>query len=172
MLDKIIDTSEKWIISVGLASATLLLFANVVARYLFDSGFTWVLEAVQYLFAWVVLVGSAYGTKEGVHLGIDIMVEKFSPANQKRMTLVALGCSLAFIVTVLVLSIRYTIKIYEWGDLSLDLQMPQWIPYLAIPVGLSLMTYHLVFVGIKLWKGEITRIHKKESDDYVGEIKE
>jgi C4-dicarboxylate transporter, DctQ subunit len=172
MLDRIIDTSERWIITVGLASATLLLFLNVVARYMFDSGFTWVLEAVQYLFAWVVLVGAAYGTKEGVHLGIDIMVEKFSPANQKRITLLALACSLSFVVTVLILSIRYTIKIYEWGDLSLDLQIPQWIPYLAIPVGLSLMTYHMINVGIKLWKGEITRIHKKEADDYVGEIQE
>ncbi|MBF0381201.1 MAG: TRAP transporter small permease [Magnetococcales bacterium] len=172
MLDRIIDTSEKIIITVGLASATLLLFANVVARYAFDSGFTWVLEAVQYLFAWVVLVGAAYGTKEGVHLGIDIMVEKFSPENQRRITLLALACSLGFVVTVLILSIRYTIKIYEWGDLSLDLQIPQWIPYLAIPFGLTLMTYHMVHVGIKLWKGEITRIHKKEADDYVGEIQE
>ncbi|MBF0447886.1 MAG: TRAP transporter small permease [Magnetococcales bacterium] len=172
MLDKIIDTIEKWIISIGLASATLLLFMNVVARYVFDGGFTWVLEAVQYMFAWVVLVGAAYGTKEGVHLGIDIMVEKFSPDNQKRITLVALGCSLIFVITVLVLSIQYTIKIYNWGDLSLDLEIPQWIPYLAIPVGLGLMTYHLIFVGIKLWKGEVSRIHKKEADDYVGGVSE
>ena len=41
---------------------------------------------------------------------------------------------LSFVVTVLVLSVEYRVRIYQWGDLTLDLQIPQWIPYVAIPV--------------------------------------
>lgn len=163
-LDLVISQLEQVIISTGMALATLLLFSNVVGRYVFDTGFTWVLEAVQYLFAWVVLVGSAYGIKHGAHLGIDILVVRFSIANQRRITLLALAISVAFVSAVLILSIQYTLLIYQWGDLSLDLRIPQWIPYLAIPVGLSLMLIHLCQIGIAIWQGKLKRIHKTWSD--------
>ena len=82
-LDHWLDLFEKFVITIGLATATLLLFTNVVLRYIFESGLTWALEAVQYLFAWVVLVGAAHGVKAGIHLGIDVLVEKFSVRVQR-----------------------------------------------------------------------------------------
>jgi C4-dicarboxylate transporter DctQ subunit len=167
MLDGIITKIEQIIISVGLASATLILFANVVARYAFDTGFTWALELVQYLFAWVVLVGAAYGVREGAHLGIEILVEKFSIVNQRRFAFLALFLSMFFIGWVFFLSIQYTMKIYQWGDLTLDLQIPQWIPYTAIPVGLGMMLFHFVQVGINIYKGKTIRIAGSEADEFA-----
>ncbi|WP_456408138.1 TRAP transporter small permease [Thiolapillus sp.] len=169
---KWLEVFEKTLITVGLGAATLLLFANVVARYLFHSGFTWVLELVQYLFAWVVLIGSAYGFKAGTHLGIDIVVEKFSPQNQKRIALLALGLCLLFVVLVFWYSIQYTLRIYEWGDLTLDLQIPQWIPYLAIPVGLGLMILHLLQVGWEIIQGKTLRIHANEAADALKSVED
>ena len=167
MLDRIVVKFEEILITTGLAVATLLLFGNVVARYLFDTGFTWVLEAVQYLFAWVVLVGTAYGVRDGAHLGVDILVEKFSIPNQKRVALLAVGICLVFTSWVFYLSIEYTRKIYQWGDLSLDLQIPQWIPYLAIPVGFGLMIFHFIQVGIAIWKGRLLRIAGTEAKEFA-----
>lgn len=173
MIDKInkaIDIFEIAVITFGMAAGTLLLFTNVVLRYLFESGITWVLEAVQYIFAWVVLVGAAHGVKAGIHLGIDILVEKFSRETQRIIGLVAAALSLLFVGTVFVLSIQYTVKVYSWGDLSLDLQIPQWIPYLAIPIGLFLMLYHLIRVSWMIWKGEILHIHASEASEALKEL--
>ena len=167
LLDKVLTFIEEAIISIGLAAATLLLFANVVARYVFQTGFPWVLETVQYLFAWVVLVGASHGVRAGVHLGIDLLVNRFSPKNQRRITLLGVALCLVFVVTVLVLSIEYTVKIYEWGDLTLDLQIPQWIPYVAIPVGLSLMTVRFLQVGWRVWTGRAIRIAHSEHSKYT-----
>ena len=172
MFSRLIEILEIVIITTGLSAATLLLFANVVARYFFDTGFTWVLEAVQYLFAWVVLIGSAYGFKTGAHLGIDILVGKFSVANQRRLALLSLALCLIFVGTVLKLSIEYTVRIKAWGDLSLDLQIPQWIPYMAIPIGLSLMLLHLLEVGYNIWKGTSDRVHAREASELLEEIHE
>lgn len=169
-INKIIDLFEKAVITFGMATGTLLLFANVVLRYLFDSGITWVLEAVQYIFAWVVLVGAAHGVKIGIHLGIDILVEKFSRKTQRVISLVAAALSMLFVGTVFILSIQYTIKVYSWGDLSLDLQIPQWIPYLAIPIGLFLMLYHLLGVTWMIWKGELLHIHVSEANKALEEL--
>lgn len=173
MIDRVITLFETTVITIGFAVATLMLFINVVARYLFDSGFTWVLEAVQYIFAWVVLIGAAHGIKAGVHLGIDILTRKFTLATQRILGLTALAVCLGFAVPVLVLSIEYTYKIWQWGDLTLDLQIPQWIPYLAIPIGLSLMTYRLIQVGIAIWNGERLHVGRAEHDAVkVDEIEE
>ena len=169
MLDKLLTVIEETIIAVGLGAATLLIFTNVVARYVFDTGFPWVLETVQYLFAWVVLVGAAHGVKAGVHLGIDLVVARFSPENQRRIALLGIALCLGFAVTVLVLSIEYTLRIYEWGDLTLDLQIPQWIPYVAIPTGLSLMTIRFLQVGWLVWQGKTSRIALSEHSKYQDE---
>ncbi len=162
MFERIITCFEQVVITAGFAIATLLLFANVVARYIFDTGFPWVLEAVQYLFAWVVLVGAAHGIKEGVHLGIDVLTSRFSVPIQRWLGLLSLLVCLGFSIPVLILSIEYTYRIWEWGDLSLDLQIPQWIPYLAIPVGMSLMTLRLLQVGLRIWRGELLHVGRSE----------
>ena len=167
MFEQIITRFEQVVITVGFAIATLLLFANVIARYVFDTGFPWVLEAVQYLFAWVVLIGAAHGVKEGIHLGIDVLTSKFSPPTQRWLALLSLLVCLGFSIPVLVFSIEYTYRVWEWGDLSLDLQIPQWIPYLAIPVGLSLMTVRLLQVGLKIWRGEILSVGQSEHESVM-----
>jgi C4-dicarboxylate transporter DctQ subunit len=164
MLDRILVSFEQGVITLGFALATLLLFANVVARYAFDSGFPWVLEAVQYLFAWVVLIGAAYGVREGIHLGIDILTIRFPVPVQRWLGLAAVAVCLGFSMPVLWLSIEYTWKIWQWGDLSLDLQIPQWIPYLAIPTGMSLMTWHLLIVGRAIWRGDQLHVGRSEHD--------
>jgi C4-dicarboxylate transporter DctQ subunit len=164
VVNRLIVYFEQFVITVGFAIATLLLFINVVARYLFDTGFPWVLEAVQYLFAWVVLVGAANGIRAGIHLGIDILTIRFPVAIQRWLGLIAVAISLGFTLPVLWLSVEYTWKVWQWGDLSLDLQIPQWIPYLAIPVGTALMSWHLLGVGLRIWRGEQLHVGRSEHD--------
>lgn len=170
MLNRIIDQFEKYTITIAFAVATLLLFSNVVLRYAFNTGMSWVLEAVQYLFAWVVLIGAAHGVKMGIHLGIDLVIEKLSPALRKKVVLFAVLCCLAFVAIVDYQSVRYIYKIYQWGDLTEDLQIPQWIPYLALPVGLSLMFYHFLIVGWKIFTGQQQSIHTNEVPDALKDL--
>ncbi len=171
-LDRLLGFFEKLVITLGLGAATALIFANVVARYFFDTGFTWVLETVEYLFAWVVLIGAAHGFRVGAHLGIDLLVERFPPPVQKRLALLALGCCLLFVGLVWWYSVEYTVRIYQWGDLTLDLQIPQWIPYLAIPVGLGLMFIRLLQVGWSIFTGETLRIHAHEGARLLEDVED
>ena len=170
-LDRLLAGFEEAVITLGMGLGTLLLFANVVARYVFDTGFVWVLEAVQYIFAWVVLIGAAHGVKAGIHLGVDILVRHFSRPVRRILALIALGVSLGFAVPVLWLSVEYTWRIYQWGDLSLDLQIPQWIPYLAIPLGMALMTLHLLEVGVQIWRDERLQVGRAEHEQVASEAK-
>jgi len=101
MIDRLVTRFEILVITLGFAVATLLLFTNVVLRYAFDIGFVWVLELVQYLFAWVVLIGAAHGVKAGIHLGIDVLTSRFSRPVQRRLALFSLFICLLFVVPLL-----------------------------------------------------------------------
>jgi len=170
--NRFIDLFEKYTITVGFAVATLVLFTNVVLRYVFDTGLLWALEFVQYIFAWVVLIGAAHGVKVGIHLGIDILLERLPPNIHRIVLLSAIICCILFIGIVDYESFWYVIRIHQWGDLTQDLQIPQWIPYLAIPIGMSLMLYHFLVVGWAILKGERDSIHLKEKQQVLEELEQ
>jgi len=172
LINRGIDVFEKYSITLAFAVATLMLFTNVVLRYIFDTGFFWVLELVQYLFAWVVLVGAAHGVKVGIHLGINIILERLAPRARHITLVFAITCCIVFVAIVDYQSILYTLKIQEWGDITQDLQIPQWIPYLAIPIGLSLMLYHFLVLGYDIVRGKRKTIHTSDSPHIIEELEQ
>ena len=92
----LINEFEEIAIATLLGLMTALTFANVVARYVFHSGILWGLEATTYLFAWLVLFGVSYAVKISAHLGVDALVNLFSPRWQKAMALLAVAVCLLF----------------------------------------------------------------------------
>ena len=55
-----INAVEETLIAAILGAMTLVTFANVVARYVFNSNILWALEVTSFLFAWLVLLGASY----------------------------------------------------------------------------------------------------------------
>ena len=92
----VVDQIEEKLIAVILGLMTVLTFANVVARYAFDSNILWALEMTVFLFAWLVLLGAAYAVKKGTHLGVDLVVNMLDRSARKVMALVAVSVCLAF----------------------------------------------------------------------------
>lgn len=91
-----IDTIEETIIAVLLGLMTLITFANVVARYVYNSNILWALEMTVFLFAWLVLIGASYCVKKNAHLGVDLVVELVSPPVRRVLGLCAVAVCLAF----------------------------------------------------------------------------
>jgi len=92
---------EETAIAVLLGLMTLVTFINVVLRYGFDTGLIWGLELVTFLFAWLVLFGVSYAVKVTAHLGVDAVINSFSPSRQKVFGLIsaALCIVYAFLLT-------------------------------------------------------------------------
>ena len=68
---------------------TLLTFANVVARYVFNSNIFWALELTVFLFAWLVLLGATYAVKKTSHLGVDAIINTLGSKKRKILALFA-----------------------------------------------------------------------------------
>ena len=154
----ILDRIEEILISVFLGVATILVFAQVVARYAFNTGFTWAPEVVEYMFLWSVMIGASYGVKHGVHLGVDILVAKLRPGVRKWVILVAIAISVAFTGGMCYLSFFYVRTAYTMELLTVDLEIPQWIPHLALPFGFGLITLRFLQVAWLVYTGRQDKI--------------
>jgi C4-dicarboxylate transporter DctQ subunit len=154
----IIDRIEEVLISVLLGLATLLVFAQVVARYAFNTGITWAPELVQHFFLWTVMIGASYGFKHGVHLGVDVLMKKLPEAQRRIMALVAVVISLGFTGFMGYLSFFYVHDAYKMELMTVDLEIPQWIPHLALPIGFTLISIRLVQVFFWVYTGKMINV--------------
>lgn len=91
-----INSIEENVIAGLLGLMTLITFANVVARFVFNSNILWALELTVFLFAWLVLLGASYAVKTHAHLGVDAILNMLAPGPRRIMALVSVGCCLAF----------------------------------------------------------------------------
>ncbi len=147
MLLRLIHHLEEGFIALLLALMTLITFSQVVARYVFSTGFGWALELTTYLFAWLVLFGVSYGIKVGAHIGIDILVRQLPHQWRRIVGLLAVLACCAYCIILLVGATGYVYKIYEVGIEAQDLPIPRWIPFIMLPLGLLLALLRLMHIA-------------------------
>lgn len=187
------DQIEETSIALCLALMTILTFANVVARYVFNSNILWALELTVFLFAWLVLMGCSYGVHKQFHIGVDVVINAVSPAYRRILALLSITACLAFSILLLVGSWDYWFKFatvrafLETDDIPMPdaLQflsvwlnegeayekIPRLIPYLALPLGMGLLTIRFLQVAVKIIKGEKdTVIASHEAEELMAEV--
>ena len=90
------------LIAVGLGVMVVLVFGNVVLRYLFNSGIAVSEELSRWIFVWVTMLGAIVALREHAHLGTDALVSRLSRRG-KLLCLLA-GYALTIGTCVLLLS--------------------------------------------------------------------
>ncbi len=84
--NKWIDRLGHWIdglIALCLAVMVVMVFGNVVLRYVFNSGITVSEELSRWLFVWMTFLGALVALKDRAHLGSDILVSRLSPLGKR-----------------------------------------------------------------------------------------
>ena len=71
------------LIALLLAAMVVLVFGNVVLRYVFNSGITVSEEISRWLFVWMTFLGAIVALKEHGHLGTDILVGRLGNRGKK-----------------------------------------------------------------------------------------
>ena len=183
------DRLEENLIALFMGLMTLITFANVIARYVFNSNILWALEVTVFLFAWLVLLGVSYGVKKSIHLGVDVLLNIASPPVRRAMTIVAVLACLIFSLLLLKGSWDYWSPFIgkraflETEDVPMPdfLQflsvwlnegeryekMPRFIPYFALPLGTALLTFRYLQLTWRVFKGQADMLiasHEVEDD--------
>ena len=90
------DRLEETLIASIIGLMAIVTFANVIARYIFNSNILWAQELTVFLFAWLVLLGACYAVKKTAHLGVDLLINSLSTAMRKVIGLIAAAVCLSF----------------------------------------------------------------------------
>jgi C4-dicarboxylate transporter DctQ subunit len=154
---KILDRLEEWLIATLMAAATLITFVAVVHRYLSTVSFLqdamsridlgWAQELSIYMFIWVAKFGAAYGVRTGIHVGVDVLINRLPPGPRGKVIIFGLLCGALFTGIVGTLGADFVWAMAQTDQVSADMEAPMWIVYLAIPCGSYLMCFRFLQVA-------------------------
>ena len=91
-----VDRIEETLIALLLGLMTVITFANVIARFGFNSNILWALELTVFLFGWLVLLGASYAVKKHSHLGVDAIINMVPAPVARVMGLISVAACIAF----------------------------------------------------------------------------
>jgi TRAP-type C4-dicarboxylate transport system permease small subunit len=98
VVQKLIDgycRALAWLMVISLALMVIMVFGNVVMRYVFNSGLTLSEELSRWLFVWLTFMGGVVALNERAHLGTDTLISRLPRGGKKLCLLIALVLMLA-----------------------------------------------------------------------------
>ena len=153
---KLLDHLEEWIITLLMGSATAIIFAAVVHRYLaglsipglqdwlLSLNFSWAQELCIIMFVWMAKFGAAYGVRIGIHVGVDVLVQRLEGRAKKIVTVIAMSGGILFTGILVWIGTDFVYHVWLGGQTSPDLEIKMWIVYLAVPLGSALMCFRFI----------------------------
>lgn len=152
-----ISKIEKLLGIVLMFAMAVVVVLAVLFRYLLNAPFSWAGEVSVYLLIWVSFIGGSLGLKYKSQAAVTLLLDYLSQKAQ-RMLLIA-GNILILLFFALLLYYSY-IWVFSPGvafQKSSALLLPMWIPFGAVPIGLTFATIHILSNLIDLFREEEVR---------------
>ena len=172
---KYLDHLEEIIITFLIGMATVVVFVAVVHRYLsgvpipgvqdwlLTINMSWAQELCIYMFVWMAKFGAAYGVRSGIHVGVDVIVNRLPDTWRTKCVILGIAGGALFTGLIGTLGARFVWEngmhyaivnklgmaigdLFE-GPITPDLEWPTWIIYSAVPLGSYLMCFRFLQVG-------------------------
>lgn len=154
MLKKILDNIEEYVVVAALTVMTVLTFSNVVTRYVFNFSMNFAEEISTYSFVLLSLFGAAIALKRGAHLGFTLLADHVPPIVARIFSVISALSGVAFSGVIFWYGIKMAMTQFERGQLSLGVQVPEWIYGSFIPLGAFFLLIRFVELLIKAIKGD------------------
>lgn len=156
ILDIGVATINRNLAVAGMLVGVTIAFVNVVLRYGFNASLTWAGELTNYAFMWGALFGAAYGFKRGIHIQVTVLLEKLPAPIAKAFMIFSYTLTFIYLSVMSYLGYKLILILIELNDISVELNIPTWIPTLILP---------LSFAGAAYRAGEkIYEVAKEDAD--------
>ncbi|MDR1379449.1 MAG: TRAP transporter small permease [Synergistaceae bacterium] len=149
-LKKFLDNFEEYFVVWTMALMTIVVFCQVVMRYVFSNSLSWSDEFARFIFLWLSWVGASYAVKERGHFRVEMFANLLKGRYRTRFELLILVIWFGFSVTMVWLGTRLIFFLIETGQISAAMQIPMSWVYASVPAGCALMAIRLVVEMIKI----------------------
>ena len=79
---KFLNNLEEYFCVWTLAIMTLVIFVQVVMRYVFANSLSWSEELARFIFLWLSWVGASYAVRERSHFRVEMLMDLFKGASR------------------------------------------------------------------------------------------
>lgn len=139
-LDFILDKIEQILCTVLATVMAVSILIQVINRNTVQLPLVWCEELARYCMVWLIFVGISAGVKKGSHIGVDALVN-ILPAGVKRVVNIFTNVLVTGLYGYLTfLSVEITLGIRETGQVSPAMQIPMYLIYAGLIVGLAMST--------------------------------
>ncbi|SFJ77553.1 TRAP transporter, DctM subunit [Bosea sp. OK403] len=123
-----------------LSAIVIIVFAGVIARYVFNSSFSWTEELASWTFVWLIFTGMAAGHRGRRHIASGL----YEPASPlaKLVTRFLIDFVVGYTLVALILGGKDLIE--SIGGISTALQWPNQVKYWCIPVACAISMVTLI----------------------------
>jgi TRAP-type C4-dicarboxylate transport system permease small subunit len=148
---KWLQTAVEAVAAVLLAAVAIVVFLQVITRYLLEMSLPWPEEAARYLLVWLVFMGAAAAGAHGQQLVVDTLTEALPRRFQTAVKVVA---AIAGLVAIAIL-VRACLPLFgpaaRTASPATGIEM-RWV-YLALPVGAAFLVVFLLRDLAEAWSG-------------------
>ena len=119
----------------------VLIFLMTVFRGmdLFTGQFVWAEECARYMMIWMAFLGIGPAAIDNLHFRVTAFAGLFKGSTRKIIDTAAVAMTACMLAAGIYYGSRMVMRIFVIGQTSPVMKIPMWIPYIAIPVGLTNM---------------------------------
>ena len=148
------------VLSLGLMVA--LIFGQVIGRYVFSSAPSWTEEMARYIHIFQVWIGASYAVKLRQHIRVEAFITRFHGVFRQVLEILSIVIWFVMALFLAVFGTELVLSSINHGQLAPAMQIPIWIPYLAIPLGGIGMAIRLVIQVKEVIRGNYEKPKEEE----------
>ncbi len=144
-----VDVATRWVaVPIGIATV-LIVFFEVLMRYVFRAPIITSVELARLGFVWSCFLGAALGVKRGAHIRFVFFLERRGTVGRALLQLAVSLLSTAFFAFMVLKGVEMTQRVYETYFPALGFSQV-WL-YLPLPLSAAIMLVHgVAFVASDL----------------------
>jgi TRAP-type C4-dicarboxylate transport system permease small subunit len=140
-----------WTLVVMVSVMTVLVIIQVLLRYIFFYSLSWSEEVARYLMIWVSFLAAALAVQKGLHIGMESLITRLSPAVRRKVNILTKSVVLIFLLCLTSGGWKIAWLVREQSSPALFLSMSY--AYAAAGVGGLFMSIQMFHSLIEEWAG-------------------
>ena len=143
---------EELICCTALVVIAISVFAQVIARYVFEIALHWTEETAAICMVWAVYMGAALCVRERFHIRIVVAVKSLPTGFGRIVIFMADICWAFFCLFMLRVSWDYLAVFWRFTETSPSLGIDQFYPQSILIIGYGLMLLRLIQTYVQWWR--------------------
>lgn len=138
------------LITLAFGLMTILIFGQVVCRYVLHNPLSWSEELARYLFIWLTFCGASVAFYEGTHIRVSYFVERIG-SQKLQAAIFALADVLCLWLLWIFVKDGFVVasRVMSLGQMSSSMGfLPVGVVYLAVPVGSLFMALNVLYHAV------------------------